>query len=30
VAEALLEASPPHVDFIGYLRGGRGNILRRH
>ena len=30
VAEALLEASPPHVDFIGYLRGGLGNILRRH
>ncbi len=30
VAEALREASPPHVDFIGYLRGGRGRVFRRH
>ena len=30
VAEALRHATPPHVDFIGYLREGRGSINRKH
>ncbi len=29
VAEALRRGTPPHVDFIGYIRSGGGSISRR-